>query len=875
MKIHRIIVVALLSLMPLATLMATPRVRLMKPPPGRWGIEDLWKATVISDTACDAWFEGYVFEATKGQVFHATTKPFPLARGTRVYGYRDVKIDRTQTAPGYEVFVTRSGQLPAGSYRFKLLLQPFGVDDSFGFDVKPMSPPRLVSPRDGDAISGKYPLFVWTRPGNNTGGVTYNLTVVEIQPGQTEEEALRANRPWFQKSGITATQLRYPTGARGLEKDKRYAWQVTAVGKGIQPLVSDRRGFRRALFTPPMKFIDPLKVSREVDRHGNYFVVRLTLTNTGATDLTNIVVSDSHRYFQCLNDVSKMKVAPPGGEVRPGWTTVPVSAASSVRSAGGGFYSTIAIDLGDWVLPPGLSMSVYYSVFPLLTFSLQGPGHTIGAGLKVTYKVGGSDGVRKFDSKAVYPVPGLADAWKAANYMVLTSPARIQGSPSAVNGLLVKLAELAKSRNGALCYLTSASLTATSARTIVNAFGTMLKNNLQNGYLLIVGEDDVIPTWSKPEVASLKIPAIHLSDYDYADPNDDLLPDRRVGRMLGRHATELRAAVQNALDYKKDGIGWQGGHPVAIFVSGPEPGKWLFVKDMSEGRGNMVGRWGNSAVELHTDFITTRYRIIRHALYALSKSGGLACGSEADTLAGYSYAQLAAWLLSLKMVNMWVTKLDLLYPPQSGDTHFKDANGVSRRMPAAFGASGFVAAVSLAEETMLAARNGVWYGAYLFYSPDDAHGPPAMIFHTFDIATAAKDVIVWVGHSGPDGWGDVVGGGTVQNLHIGPRPVVIAFGCHCGNYDDTDAISRAFLTRFASVYIGATENMYPFGDHMLADEWWSAWGPGMTIGQGLQRLKLWNMQAAPGQSGKWLKAPWMTYFVRIMNLYGDPKVGGL
>jgi hypothetical protein len=70
--------------------------------------------------------------------------------------------------------------------------------------------------------------------------------------------------------------------------------------------------------------------------------------------------------------------------------------------------------------------------------------------------------------------------------------------------------------------------------------------------------------------------------------------------------------------------------------------------------------------------------------------------------------------------------------------------------------------------------------------------------------------------------------------------------------------------------------MYGFGDHMLATEWWHAWSPGMSIGEGLQRLKLWNVQAAPQHGGgEILGVPWITYFVRIMNLYGDPKVGGM
>ena len=90
----------LLILIPLAMLMALPTVHLFRPPPGRYGIEDLWKAMVVSDTVCDASFEGWVFEATHGQVFWATTKPFRLTRGTKVYGYHNVTIDSTSTAHG-------------------------------------------------------------------------------------------------------------------------------------------------------------------------------------------------------------------------------------------------------------------------------------------------------------------------------------------------------------------------------------------------------------------------------------------------------------------------------------------------------------------------------------------------------------------------------------------------------------------------------------------------------------------------------------------------------------------------------------------------------------------------------------------------------
>jgi hypothetical protein len=233
MKTRRFALWIVAALIPLAALSAKPSVHLTHPPPGRYGIEELWKARVVTsdpaDTSRDAWFEGFVYERTRGQVFHATTKPFRLSLGTRIYQYRDVKVDKTQTASGYETFVTRSGHLPAGNYRFKLKLQPFDVEDSFEFQVKPIGPPRLVSPKDGAALpeGQKYPEFSWTRPmPPPSGSVTYELKLFEVLPGQIPEEAVRANPPWFTKTGIAATSFTYPTSGRPLDTAAMYAWQV-------------------------------------------------------------------------------------------------------------------------------------------------------------------------------------------------------------------------------------------------------------------------------------------------------------------------------------------------------------------------------------------------------------------------------------------------------------------------------------------------------------------------------------------------------------------------------------------------------------------------------------------------------------------------
>jgi hypothetical protein len=238
MKMHRIIIGALLALMPLAVLVARPTVHLSVPPPDRYGIEDLWKATLNSDTTCDtARFEGWVLEATHGQVFHATSKPFQLPRGTKVYGYRDVKIEHTDVAPGYEAFVTRSGHLPAGNYRFRLVLQPFGVGDSNRFEVRERQPVRLISPPNGQAVTSPNPTFVWTAPpGEPTPSeINYVLGVKRVNPGQSSRQAWNTN-PWFHViRDIRTTSLQWPTSAPAFDSGSNYVWALKWHPRGTFP----------------------------------------------------------------------------------------------------------------------------------------------------------------------------------------------------------------------------------------------------------------------------------------------------------------------------------------------------------------------------------------------------------------------------------------------------------------------------------------------------------------------------------------------------------------------------------------------------------------------------------------------------------------
>ncbi len=218
-----------------AALTAAPYIQQVSiPPPGQYNVERLWDATLNNPdtTRYEVWLEGTIIEGSKGQVFWAKTKKFQLPPGTKVIRYADIQsigVAEQTNAPGYKEFAARTGGLPEGNYTFTVKLMPDFGAKSVKFSVKPMAPPRLISPRDGEVIRTPYPQFRWTGPTPAVPGVTYELRIVEVLPGQSKFEAMATVSPWLDARGIRSTSLTYPRSARPLAARKKYAWQVKAV----------------------------------------------------------------------------------------------------------------------------------------------------------------------------------------------------------------------------------------------------------------------------------------------------------------------------------------------------------------------------------------------------------------------------------------------------------------------------------------------------------------------------------------------------------------------------------------------------------------------------------------------------------------------
>jgi len=225
--------ILVLVLIPLTGVLGEPTVEcvLHTPPAGRLHMTDLWWLDLNNPTreTLNVWLEGHVEEARRGEVYHGETWPFELPPGWKRIRLPDIRIRSQRHARGYEVFVLRTGSLPEGEYSYWVIVRGEATGgDTATVRVGSSSPPRLVSPRDGSSVAA-LPTFQWTAPAPPVSGVTYELKIVEVLPGQSKEEAIQTIRPWFLQTGIRTNSFTYPGSARSLIPRKRYAWQIKAV----------------------------------------------------------------------------------------------------------------------------------------------------------------------------------------------------------------------------------------------------------------------------------------------------------------------------------------------------------------------------------------------------------------------------------------------------------------------------------------------------------------------------------------------------------------------------------------------------------------------------------------------------------------------
>jgi len=713
-------------------------------------------------------------------------------------------------------------------------------------------------------------------------GVKYVLRIVEVLPGQNEEEALRSNRPWFLKGGIRGTSLRYPSSARKLEKRKRYAWEVTAeFGGGVRPVESEKWGFSK----PGIAVKGPLGITREVVRYGNWYRVELRIVNNSSAPLSNIVVTDSSRYFQCVDGAQVRKPPLPGGQLPPHmFPWVPVE--NGVLIGGNGFASAIEMDASSWTLEPGRTVQLRYPVVPIIhhgqapgsgyKFQASGGGQirmllagaAIGVQLRVCFSMDDDQHCKTYPGLAKGMSTLVSQALTSSDYLLVTVPRRLFAlhDSAAVVDLLVTMARLARAKNGVLAY--SEPIGHYDLHHLMTPDGKWaLRMNpawAMSGYLLLVGEGDVVPHWPTLNVVFQR--PIRYSDHMYSNMGWlTKAPRLKVGRMVGRTAADLKTAIDNSLDayYHKGGCGYSGDDAwIATGLEVPYKGDNFTVR-AEDGAQYLRTNKGMEAYVWGQEFITTRDRVMEKALrHKPVNEGGAHINPDTSKLYMFSLHELAAWILDITVG---------LPPPHSGDQPFTDSEGRSRRVPYGFGTSDVMAASHQAE-AIENARRGAYPKTYVYAGTWSA--ADNLIDNAFGLSLPRHDVSIWSAHGNFDLY-NALDASDVNGMNLRShkrRPVVVSFGCYNGEYFQgaSDGIVRAFMKVGCGGFFGYNE--------MTSTAWFRT-----EVGSPYRFLKYWY----PNRRLGIIFNDWKTDLATTQgsstgdrrmlfgtNLYGDPKFGG-
>ncbi len=171
-------------------------------------------------------------------VMTATTSRISLNKGAKQIGINDVApVQYNYLSSVFNVDRNPDGFLPIGNFEacFTVYKQ---VSDSYvelaeecvPVEVAPLSPPQLNTPFDRDTLSTPYPSFTWLPPAPLPlfSDLSYDIVIVEMQPGQSSMQAVQQNIPVYNTSNLEDLALLYPASNKALDTAKWYAWRVIA-----------------------------------------------------------------------------------------------------------------------------------------------------------------------------------------------------------------------------------------------------------------------------------------------------------------------------------------------------------------------------------------------------------------------------------------------------------------------------------------------------------------------------------------------------------------------------------------------------------------------------------------------------------------------
>jgi len=256
---------------------------------------------------------------------------------------------------------------------------------------------------------------------------------------------------------------------------------------------------------------------------------------------------------------------------------------NSSNFSAGDYGSSVKLVLSS--LESHSSTSVYFSVVPVLGeedigYEIDSAGY-----VDVTYEDGnGAEYSGIFSTSATISDEEVYSAILTADYLLVTNPSRLYShypDPD-VDRLLSLMSKLAKEESGVLGFASNYSAESLE-RLIDSGWNARMDSQWRDdGFLLLVGETEIIPSWDIDFECGGSFPISITatgSDNVYADilEGDFYAPELYIGRIIGNSASDLGNSIQNsitgslqrdnALIASGSGNGWQSFLNNAIDVA--------------------------------------------------------------------------------------------------------------------------------------------------------------------------------------------------------------------------------------------------------------------------------------------------------------------
>ncbi len=328
-----------------------------------------------------------------------------------------------------------------------------------------------------------------------------------------------------------------------------------------------------------------VSLEREVVPYGNFYQISLTVVNEGSESLNFDTIVDNLTSFQAIARDG------PNYRVYPDYCVETQQCVVTID-----FFTEDA----SWRVPlgPGESVTASYLAVPVKQVAYV-DGFRFGADDVIVSYDGRVPYTEEIFSRPVSPhIPpyDLLDGMNGADYLIVTNPERLfahAGSGSfaeaQANTLLSTMADLARWKNGVLGYLSVPSsmegafdsASHGDVRAQIHAWGSHMRGSdampgdyLENGYLLIVGETEIVPSGSKKMNGRKYLtgedkPLVPCTDMYYASTaGSSFNPQLKVGRIIGDTMQQLAMPLHASIGVHRELEDYFFDRSQALILSG-------------------------------------------------------------------------------------------------------------------------------------------------------------------------------------------------------------------------------------------------------------------------------------------------------------------